>query len=70
MSTSTTPPGQRPAPELSPQEKVLGAIGGVQALAMGITRQATTHAAEYLPEVPGFPGDVLDAPTAMVDSVF
>lgn len=73
MSASSTPPSdQRPdeRPELSTQEKVLGAIGGAQALAMGLTRQATTYAATRLPVVPGFPGDVLDAPTAIVDKVF
>ena len=71
MSTSSAPSSdQHPASELSTQEKVLGAIGGVQALTMGITRQATTYAAQRLPEVPGFPSDVLEGPTAVVDKVF
>lgn len=64
-SSSSSAPDQ-----LTTQEKVLGAIGGVQALAMGITRQATEFAAERLPAVPGFPGDALEAPTAIVDKVF
>lgn len=60
-----------PAPEgPTPSEKVLGAIGGVQALAVGVTRQATEFAADRLPEVPGFPEDALDAPSAIVDRVF
>lgn len=58
------------APDPSPSEKVLGAIGGVQALAIGVTRQATEFAADRLPAIPGFPGDALDAPTAIVDKVF
>ena len=62
MSTST--------PDPTRTEKVLGAIGGVQALAIGVTRQATEFAADRLPAVPGFPGDALDAPTAIVDKVF
>ena len=64
MSTTSS------APEPTPSEKVLGAIGGVQALAIGVTRQATEFAADRLPTIPGFPGDVLDAPTAIVDRVF
>lgn len=67
MSESTSPP---PADEPTPAEKVLGAIGGVQALAIGVTRQATEFAADRLPAIPGFPGDALDAPTAIVDKVF
>ncbi len=58
------------APEPTPSEKVLGAIGGIQALAIGVTRQATEFAADRLPAIPGFPGDALDAPTAIVDKVF
>ena len=58
------------APEPTPSEKVLGAIGGAQALAIGVTRQATEFAADRLPPIPGFPGDALDAPTAIVDKVF
>lgn len=65
MADTTTPP-----PEPTPTEKVLGAIGGVQALALGVTRQATEFAADHLPAVPGFPGDALDAPTQIVDKVF
>lgn len=65
-ASSTTPPPREP----TPGEKVLGAIGGAQALAIGITRQATEFAAERLPAIPGFPGDALDAPTAIVDKVF
>lgn len=65
MSSSSAPP-----PEPTPAEKVLGAIGGAQALALGMTRQATEFAADRLPPVPGFPGDALDAPTAIVDKVF
>ena len=60
----------RSAPDPTPSEKVLGAIGGVQALAVGVTRQATEFAADRLPAIPGFPGDALDAPTAIVDKVF
>lgn len=70
MSASTPPSDQQRPTELSTQEKVLGAIGGVQALTMGITRQATTYAAQHLPELPGFPADVLDGPSAVVDQVF
>ena len=74
MSASSTPPSDTSPsdqrPELSTQDKVLGAIGGAQALAMGLTRQATTYAAQRLPVVPGFPDDVLDGPTAIVDKVF
>ncbi len=58
------------APEPTPAEKVLGAIGGIQALAIGVTRQATEFAADRLPAMPGFPADALDAPTAIVDKVF
>lgn len=64
MSSSTPPP------EPTPSERVLGTIGGIQALAIGVTRQATEFAADRLPAVPGFPGDALDAPTAIVDKVF
>ncbi len=63
---SSTPPPAEP----TPTEKVLGAIGGIQALAIGVTRQATEFAADHLPTVPGFPGDALEAPTAIVDKVF
>lgn len=66
MTASTTPPADEP----TPAEKVLGAIGGVEALAIGMTRQATEFAADLLPTFPGFPGDALDAPTAIVDKVF
>lgn len=65
-ASSTTPPSREP----TPGEKVLGAIGGVQALTIGITRQATEFAADRLPAIPGFPADALDAPTAIVDKVF
>lgn len=64
-SSSTPPP-----PEPTSAEKMLGAIGGVQALALGITRQATEFVGDRLPAIPGFPGDVLDGPTAVVDKVF
>lgn len=64
---STAPP---PPDELTASEKALAAIGGMQALALGITRQATTYAADHLPPVRGFPPDALDAPTAIVDKVF
>lgn len=65
-ASSSTPPPTEP----TSAEKVLGAIGGVQALTIGITRQATEFAADRLPAIPGFPGDVLDGPTAIVDKVF
>ena len=42
----------------------------MQALAIGVTRQATEFAADRLPAMPGFPADALDAPTAIVDKVF
>lgn len=54
----------------TPAERALGAIGGIQSLALGVTRQATEFAANRLPEIPGFPEDALDAPTAIVDKVF
>lgn len=65
-ASSTTPPSREP----TPAEKVLGAIGGVQALTIGITRQATEFAADRLPAIPGFPGDALEAPSAIVDKAF
>jgi hypothetical protein len=65
-ASSTTPPPEEP----TPTEKLLGAVAGVQALAIGVTRQATEFAADRLPHLPGFPGDALDAPTAIVDKVF
>ena len=64
MSTTSSTPDPTPA------EKVLGAIGGIQALAIGVTRQATEFAADRLPPLPGFPGDALEAPIAIVDKVF
>ena len=67
MTATSTPPADN---EPRTSDKVLGAIGGVQALAIGVTRQATEFAADRLPAVPGFPGDVLDGPTAVVDKVF
>ena len=67
MTESSPPP---PTDRLTAREKFLGAVGGVQALALGVTRQATEYAADHLPPLPGFPGDVLDAPTQIVDKVF
>lgn len=67
MTATSTPP---PTDEPTPADKILGAIGGVQALAVGMTRQATEFAADRLPAVPGFPGDALDGPTAVVDTIF
>lgn len=64
-ASSTTPP-----PDPTSTERLLGAVAGVQALAIGVTRQATEFAADRLPPLPGFPGDALDAPTAIVDKVF
>lgn len=67
MTASSTPP---PTDDPTPSEKVLGMLGGVQALAIGVTRQATEFTADRLPAVPGFPDDALEAPIAIVDRVF
>jgi len=61
MGTEDTP---------SVTERLMDAVGGAQSLALSLTKQATSFAAEKIPPVPGFPRDVLDAPREIVDSVF
>lgn len=51
-------------------ERILDMIGGAQSLALGMTKQATGYAAERIPPVKGFPPDVLDGVTEVVDQTF
>lgn len=60
--------GTEDAPSMT--ERLMDAVGGAQSLALSLTRQATSFAAEKIPPVPGFPRDVLDGPKEIVDSVF
>jgi hypothetical protein len=60
--------GTEEAPSMT--ERLMDAVGGAQSLALSLTKQATSFAAEKIPPVPGFPRDVLDAPKEIVDSVF
>jgi hypothetical protein len=60
--------GTEDAPSMT--ERLMDAVGGAQSLALSLTKQATSFAAEKIPPVPGFPRDVLDAPKEIVDSVF
>lgn len=54
----------------SPADRLLEAISGAQSLALNVTEQALDYTAEHIPAVPGFPSDILKAPTDMVDGVF
>jgi hypothetical protein len=60
--------GTEDAPSVT--ERLMDAVGGAQSLALSLTKQATSFAAEKIPPVPGFPRDVLDAPKEIVDAVF
>lgn len=50
--------------------RLMDAVGNAQNLALSMTRQATSFAAERLPAVPGFPANLLDTPRELVDKVF